>query len=79
MYARSFELDTDDPQFQIGATDSGLCYVLNGDNIRSTYAKTQRVDEISQALDQRYSTEPAMIKGSGEIYEKTFYIDIGDR
>ena len=82
-YTDSFELDkvhSDvDDEFNIGVTDSGLCYILNGEDMRSTFAETTRMAELWESLDERQSVRPKYIKGSGRIYEKTFWLDIGDR
>ena len=81
-YTVSFELDkahSDDDEFNIGVTDAGLCYINNGEDMRSTFAETTRMTELWESLDKRQSISPQYIKGSGRIYEKTFWLDIGDR
>ena len=82
-YTVSFELDKahsdDDDEFNIGVTDAGLCYIHNGEDMRSTFAETTRMAELWESLDERQSVTPKYIKGSGRIYEKTFWLDIGDR
>ena len=78
MY-QDFEIGKQSSEFRIALTDSGLCQVLNGDAMRSSFTSTQRIEELSMALDSRDIFRPDKIRGSGKIYEKTFWIDIGDR
>ena len=78
MY-QDFEIGKQSSEFQVALTDAGLCQVLNGDAMRSSFTSTQRIEELSKALDIRDTFKPEKIKGSGKIYEKTFWIDIGDR
>ena len=47
--------------------------------MRSTFAGTDRMRELWEALDMRQSISPKFIKGSGKFYEETFWLDIGDR
>ena len=47
--------------------------------MKSSFTSSQRIEELSKALDNRDAFKPEKIKGSGKIYEKTFWIDIGDR
>ena len=60
-------------------TDKGLCQVYNGGTMKSTFSSTKRIEELSSALDKRESYDPKYINGSGTIYQKTFWLDIGDR
>ena len=75
----SFELEKSHSEFNIGATDSGLCHILNGEDMRSTFAGTDRMKDLWESLDKRKSISAKYINGSGKIYEKTFWLDIGDR
>ena len=47
--------------------------------MRSTFVGTDRMKELWESLDERQSFSATNIKGSGKIYEKTFWLDIGDR
>ena len=78
-YNVSFEIGKKYSEFNIGATDAGLCQILNGENMRSTYESTSRMEELWGSLDERQNMNPEMITGSGKIYERTFWLDIGDR
>ena len=78
-YLRSLDLETDNSEFYLAPTDVGLCQVYNGNSMMSTFAKTDRIEELSSALDQRESYDPKFINGSGKIYQKVFWLDIGDR
>ena len=62
-YEENFELDLDktSTQFHVAATDAGLCQVLNGNTMKSTYASTIRMEELWKALDQRDETVPKTI------------------
>ena len=73
------EADFKDTEFVMAPTDVGLCQVYNGGTMKSTFSSTNRIEELSSALDQRESYEPKYINGSGKIYRKTFWLDIGDR
>ena len=73
------ELENPDSEFNIGVTDAGLCHILNGEDMRSTFAGTERMKELWESLDKRQSIRVKSIKGSGKIFEKTFWLDIGDR
>ena len=37
------------------------------------------MEELWGSLDERQNMNPEMISGSGKIYERTFWLDIGDR
>ena len=78
-YNVSFEIGKKYSEFNIGATDAGLCHVLNGEVMRSTYESTSRMEELWGSLDERQKMNPEKISGSGKIYERTFWLDIGDR
>lgn len=60
-------------------TDAGLCYILNGEDMRSTFTGTDRMKELWESLDKRKLVSPKFIEGSGKIFERTFWLDIGDR
>ena len=78
IYGISFELNSTS-DFQVGVTDVGLCHVLNGEDMRSTFIGTDNMRQLWTSLDKRESVKASYIKGSGKIYEKTFWLDIGDR
>ena len=78
-YPRSFDLEADSTEFKLAPTDVGLCQVYNGNTMKSTFSETVRIQELLSALDQRDSYVPKVINGSGKIYQKTFWLDIGDR
>ena len=40
------ELENPDSEFNIGVTDAGLCHILNGEAMRSTFAGTTRMKEL---------------------------------
>ena len=78
-YGISLELENPDSEFNIGVTDVGLCHILNGEDMRSTFVGTDRMKELWKSLDKRQSISPKYINGSGKIFEMTFWLDIGDR
>ena len=78
-YLRSFEIDTNYPEFHISLTDTGMCQVYNGNSMKSTFAPTKRTEMLWTSLDQRYLITPKTINGSGKVYQKTFWLDIGER
>ena len=78
-YLRNFQIDTDNPEFHISLTDSGMCQVYNGNSMKSTFASTKRTEALWTSLDPRDIITPKTIHGSGKIYQKTFWLDIGDR
>ena len=65
--------------FHIAVTDSGLCQVMNGNTMTSTYKPTIRMEELGAALDSRDNVKPRPISGSGKLHQITFWLDIGDR
>ena len=78
-YLRSFEVETDSPEFHLALTDSGMCQVYNGNSLKSTYNATERTEALWESVDTRGEIAPKWINGSGKIYQKTFWLDIGDR
>ncbi len=60
-------------------TDSGLCYVYNGEALTDTYAESTRISELADALDRRSDVRIKKIEGTGQGYKKTFWLNIGDR
>ena len=76
---QKFEMDSSDSPFHIALTDAGLCQVLNGNTMMSTFKHTIRIEELWTAFDKRNAVEPMNIIGSGKMYQKTFWLDIGDR
>ena len=78
-HVEKFELGKYPSKFHIAVTDAGLCQVLNGDTMRSTFKPTNRMKELWAALDSRSAIKPNAIMGSGKIYQETLWIDIGER
>ncbi len=68
-------------EFHPALTDMGLCQVYNGQSMLATFRKTERVDELGQALDSRSGDllKPERIVGTGTLYEKHFWLNIADR
>ena len=60
-------------------TDVGLCKVYNGNSMKSTFADTKRMEDLRSSFDQRETFTPREVNGSGKIFQKTFWLDIGDR
>ena len=61
-------------------TDAGLCHVLHGSSIVSTYNPTKRI----QGLDESFGfgddfSRLKNISGSGFLNQKTFMFDVGIR
>ncbi len=66
--------------FHPSVTDAGICHVYNGNSMNSTFAPSERTTAFQEALDPRTETViPAMINGTGKIYEVTFWLNIADR
>ena len=78
-FQRRFDLGGHSSDFHIAVTDAGLCQVINGNSISSTFKPTTRMRELSTALDNRDVVNPLNISGSGKMNQKTFWLDIGDR
>ena len=67
-------------KFKAALTDAGICHVLNGHSMDATYSSSPRVDVLKSSLDER--TEdivPDMIHGTGKLFRKTFWFDVGER
>ena len=60
-------------------TDVGLCHVYNGNSMKSTFVENDRIVALSSSLDQRDTFTPRNVNGSGKIFQKTFWLDIGER
>ena len=60
-------------------TDSGLCDVLNGNTLKSTYRRGYRADTLADAFDHRRDMRPEKIEGTGHTYRKTFWLYVGDK
>ena len=60
-------------------TDVGLCNVYNGNSMKSTFVNTNRMEDLWSTFDQRDTFTPREVQGSGKIFQKTFWLDIGDR
>ncbi len=67
-------------EFVPGLTDSGICEVYNGSPMLATYGSNARVEEFANLLDPRPDAEskPEMIKGTGKVYEVSFWINLKD-
>ena len=67
-------------KFMPALTDGGICQVLNGKPMRTTYASSERADIFKKLLDGRMEKAvPNMIRGSGVMFKKTFWLDVGER
>ena len=59
---------------------TGICHVFNGNSIHDTFATGTRVDVFQDNLDERKGeVVPDSIKGTGKRFQKTFWLDIGER
>ena len=78
---KTFDLsDTVDNHFNMATTDSGLCQVFNGNTMKETYKSTTRVVDLSSAFEPNgISSRHEMIKGAGKVYQKVFWLDLGDK
>ena len=56
-----------------------MCQVYNGNTMKSTFTATKRTEALQTPLDPRDEMAPKFINGSGKIYQKTFWLDIGER
>ena len=56
-----------------------MCQVYNGNSMKSTFASTKRTEALWTSLDPRDIITSEIINGSGKIYQKTFWLDIGER
>ncbi len=65
--------------FATAITDNGICHVLNGDAMTSTFEAESRLVALSSAFDRRESATAEKIYGTGQMYQKTFWIDVADR
>ena len=67
-------------KFRASLTDGGICQVLNGNSIGATYTSNKRIDVLMEGLDGRTDdVEPDMIEGTGKLFRKTFWFDVGER
>ena len=78
-FQRRFDWGSHSDDFHIAITDSGLCQVLNGNTMRSTFTPTYRIKEMSGSFDTRNVVNPLNISGSGKSNQITLWLDIGDR
>ena len=54
--------------------------MLNGNSIGATYTSNKRIDVLMEGLDGRTDdVEPDMIEGTGKLFRKTFWFDVGER
>ena len=68
------------PSFRAALTDNGICDVINGNAMKATLRPQASVDELSSALDPRTSpVTPEIIEGTGNSYQRTFWLFIGDQ
>ena len=67
--------------FQAALTDGGICQVLNGNSLHATYTSNKRTDVFLEGLDakKREGVKPEMIQGTGKLFRKTFWLDVGER
>ena len=67
-------------KFQAALTDGGICHVMNGRSLKHTYNANGRIIEFQRNLDSRQDDhKPDMIHGTGKLFRKTFWLDIGER
>ena len=73
-------MTSDNTDFNLVTTDSGLCQVLNGNTMRETYMGTSRMRELWSALEaSKIEPSSEMIQGAGKSYQKVFWLDLGDK
>ena len=69
-----------DAEFLPAVTDSGLCYVSNGNALANTYApSSKRNQELGSVFDLRPHVESKRIKGTGKAFKKTLWLDVSDK
>ena len=62
--------------FNPALTDAGVCQVLNGDSLLSTFASSSRIDQLQYSLDPRQApVKPKNITGTGKISQMTMWLD----
>ena len=67
-------------KFRAALTDGGICHVLNGNSMDATFSSSPRADVLKSSLDERTKdVEPDMIHGTGKLFRKTFWLDVGER
>ena len=67
-------------KFRAALTDGGICQVFNGQPLSATFTSAQRSDIFKNLLDGRSDNAlPDMIQGSGMLFRKTFWLDVGER
>ena len=67
-------------KFRAALTDGGICHVLNGNSMDATFSSAQRTDVLKTNLDERTEeVVPEMIHGTGKLFRKTFWLDVGER
>ena len=67
-------------KFRAALTDGGICQVLNGNSMDATFTSSARADEFKNSLDERTEEViPEMIHGTGQLFRKTFWLDVGER
>ena len=67
-------------KFRAALTDAGICHVLNGNSMDATYSSSPRADVLKRSLDERTEdVVPDMIHGTGKLFRKTFWFDVGER
>lgn len=78
-YFSPLDLSSDPHEFHSAITDTGICMVYNGNTMNATFKPSPRVIQLHDAIDARKSFQPVITNGTGKIYEKTFWLDVGDR
>ena len=67
-------------KFKAALTDAGICHVLNGNSMDATFSSSPRADVLKRSLDERTGDiVPNMIHGTGKLFRKTFWFDVGER
>ena len=67
-------------EFMAALTDGGICHVLNGNSMDATFSSSPRADVLKSTLDERTEdVTPEKIHGTGKLFRKTFWFDVGER
>ena len=67
-------------EYQSALTDGGICHVYDGNSLEATYSPNDRIDIFHKNLDARVgSITPKKIEGTGQLFRKTFWLDVGER
>ena len=68
------------PDFKTAITDVGLCQVLNGDSLYSTFKESPRTKQLQHSFDPSKSDfEPKLINGTGKLFETTMWLNAANK